>query len=277
MSQNTPTFTPTATNTPTFTPSPTATDTPSPTATNTPSVTVTPVPTLTPWTQPTPTPKPPKTPHPSKPGGKAPSVNTLSVLLGTPTYRWHYEYDKLQRVTYACSDWTGAPPCAGDEFAYTYDGAGNLISFDKWSDGAVETVSYVYNGANQILCVDHNDNGSCEGQAEALYQYDAYGNLTDDNTSVYTYDAENRLLTVTAGTKETDYKYNGDGDRVEQVVKDNSVVTSDTTYVLDVATPLTMVLSETSNGSTLHFWQGLDGLATTTPSRSRISIENTAV
>lgn len=34
-----------------------------------------------------------------------------------------------------------------------------------------------------------------------------------------------------------------------------------TTYVLDVATPLTMVLSETSNGVTLHYWQGLDLLA----------------
>ena len=46
-----------------------------------------------------------------------------------------------------------------------------------------------------------------------------------------------------------------DGDRISQTVDSTF-----TTYVLDVATPLTMVLSETSNGSTLHYWQGLDVL-----------------
>jgi hypothetical protein len=58
---------------------------------------------------------------------------------------WHYEYDALHRLTYACSDWDGAV-CRGD--AYTYDGAGNLLAFDRFDSAtlAVETVAYVYNG-----------------------------------------------------------------------------------------------------------------------------------
>jgi RHS repeat-associated protein len=161
-------------------------------------------------------------------------------------------------VTYACSEWE-ASACnlsTGNEFTYTYDGAGNLTRFDKWNGSAVETIYYLYNGANQIKCVDHNNNGSCQGESEALYQYDAYGNLTDDGTSTYTYDAANRLVSVTAGSDVTSYSYDGDGNRLSQTV--NGTLT---TYVLDIATPLTMVLSETSNGQTIHYWQGLDTLA----------------
>jgi len=94
------------------------------------------------------------------------------------------------------------------------------------------------------------------GGAEFLYVYDAYGNLTNDGTSTYVYDAENRLISTTAGGVASSYTYNGDGDRISQTV-DGTL----TTYVLDMATPLTMVLSETSNGSTLSYWQGLDVLA----------------
>jgi len=115
-------------------------------------------------------------------------------------------------------------------------------------------VRYIYNGANQIKCVDADSSGTCNG-AEFLYLYDAYGNLTNDGTSTYVYDAENRLISTTAGSVISSYTYNGDGDRISQTV-DSTL----TTYVLDVATPLTMVLSETSNGSTIHYWQGLDVL-----------------
>jgi len=91
---------------------------------------------------------------------------------------------------------------------------------------------------------------------EPIWLYDAYGNLLNDGTSTYVYDAENRLISVTAAGSTTSYQYNGDGDRISQTV-DSTL----TTYVLDVATPLTMVLSETSNGSTLTYWHGLDVLA----------------
>jgi len=94
------------------------------------------------------------------------------------------------------------------------------------------------------------------GARYALCVCDAYGNLIDDGPSTYVYDAENRLISTTAGNVTSSYTYSGDGDRISQTV-DGTL----TTYVLDVATPLTMVLSETSNGSTLSYWHGLDVLA----------------
>jgi RHS repeat-associated protein len=54
----------------------------------------------------------------------------------------------------------------------------------------------------------------------------------------------------------TTYAYNGDGDRVSQTV-DGTL----TTYVLDVASPLTMVLAETTGADTVYYLHGLDLIA----------------
>jgi RHS repeat-associated protein len=62
-----------------------------------------------------------------------------------------------------------------------------------------------------------------------------------------------RLTQVTIWGDTTIYAYNGDGDRISQTV--NGVTT---TYVIDTATPLTMVLAETTNGNTIRYWHGLD-------------------
>jgi hypothetical protein len=56
-------------------------------------------------------------------------------------YNWHYEYDGLSRLVSVC---------LGDSFEYTYDGAGDLLSFSRWSGSAVETVNCFYNAANKI-------------------------------------------------------------------------------------------------------------------------------
>ena len=192
-------------------------------------------------------------------------------------HTWHHSYDGLGRLIISCSDWNGTS-CDGDTFTYnSYDGAGNLTRFDKWNatTQSVEIVRYVYNGANQIKCVDADNSQACDG-TEFLYVYDAYGNLTNDGASTYVYDAENRLISVTTiapppatTTSITTYAYNGDGDRIKQEVDadTNATTFERTRYVIDMATPLTMVLSETtvtvdkttqaeSNGSTIHYWQG---------------------
>jgi RHS repeat-associated protein len=61
---------------------------------------------------------------------------------------------------------------------------------------------------------------------------------------------------VTDGVSTTTYAYNGDGDRVSQTV--DSV---ETTYILDVATPLTMVLAETTGQDSIYYLHGLDLVA----------------
>jgi YD repeat-containing protein len=157
-----------------------------------------------------------------------------------------YTYDGLSRVTEAVYNNTIS-------FTYDYDGAGNLLSFSRWSGIDVETVSFVYNGANQIACLDGNGNGLCGDPEDIPYNYDRYGNLTSDGLKTYSYDAANRLTSVTVGGIVTTYTYSGDGDRVSQKVDGVT-----TTYVIDVATPLTMVLAETTGTVTIYYLHGLN-------------------
>jgi len=180
-------------------------------------------------------------------------VTSTVTAPTTVTYNWHYTYDNLSRVTSACSAWTGSTCPAGKQFTYEYDGAGNLKRFDRFNKttGTIETVRYLYNGANQIKCVDADSSGTCNG-SEFLWVYDAYGNLTNDGTTTYTYDDALRLKTVTVGGVTTTYEYNGDGVRTAQIV---GGVRTD--YVVDVAASLPQVLAETTGGQTTTYLYAL--------------------
>jgi RHS repeat-associated protein len=61
--------------------------------------------------------------------------------------------------------------------------------------------------------------------------YDLNGNLTNDGTRTYEWDAENRLLAVNQGTHRSEFTYNGLDQRVRIVEKENSVLTSDRRFV----------------------------------------------
>jgi len=66
------------------------------------------------------------------------------------------------------------------------------------------------------------------------------------------YDEALRLVSTSDDSTTSTYEYNGDGDRVSQTV--DSVTT---TYILDIATPLTMVLTETTGSDTILYLHGL--------------------
>jgi RHS repeat-associated protein len=70
------------------------------------------------------------------------------------------------------------------------------------------------------------------------YSYDNNGNLTNDGTHVYTYDSENRLLTVDGST--ASYKYDFAGRRVAKIVGGTT-----TTYVYDGD----QIIAEYENGT----------------------------
>jgi YD repeat-containing protein len=181
--------------------------------------------------------------------------NLSTIPTVEQTYTWHYEYDDLGRLTSACSLWDDVGETCdftngGQEWLYSYDGGGNLTMMSTFDmdTGEVTNLQYIYNGANQITCKDGNINGQCGDPEDVAYTYDAYGNLRYDGETLYTYDAANRLAQVCPSTDgstcsgpTTTYTYNGDGDRIAQEVVDSGVTTT-TTYVLDVAVPLTMVL-----------------------------------
>jgi YD repeat-containing protein len=139
-------------------------------------------------------------------------------------------------------------------------------------------VLHAYNEANQLesTCIDADHSDACDGtEIEVPYTYDAFGNLTAEANTTYTYDAANRLISVTQGTTVTTHAYNGDGDRVSQTF-DTGASGVTTAYLLDVATPLTMVLAEKVGSTiTVMYWHGLDLLGqsdgtTVTSSRTRV-------
>jgi len=63
------------------------------------------------------------------------------------------------------------------------------------------------------------------------FTYDANGNLTSDGTRTFTWDAEDRLISVTIGTHVSTLSYDGLSRRVEIVEADNGSTTSDTTFL----------------------------------------------
>ncbi len=68
------------------------------------------------------------------------------------------------------------------------------------------------------------------GAARTL-AYDLNGNCTQDGATTYQWDAQNRLVKITTGTKVSDFTYDGAGRRVRIVEKDGATTLSDHRYV----------------------------------------------
>ena len=125
-------------------------------------------------------------------GGGVNNGNIASVANNLNTGRSQsYTYDNMNRLASAQSQATSGADCWGD--SYGYDRFGNLLNMTVTKCTA-QNLSVTVDGSNHILGMT----------------YDAAGNLSNDGTLTYTWDAENRLKS-TAGTN---YKFDGDSMRV---------------------------------------------------------------
>lgn len=89
------------------------------------------------------------------------------------------------------------------------------------------------------------------------FQYDANGNLLSDGTTSYSYDAANRLVQTVSGGVTTSYGYDGWGTLVRETV--NGVTTD---FVLDEQPSLPRILAAIrSDGTSEQYAYGPDGLA----------------
>ena len=116
-----------------------------------------------------------------------------------PAQTWNYNYDNSDRLT-------GGTSSLGKSYAYGYDPADNILSQQTPSGSKTHS----YNDLNQIT----SDS------------YDANGNLLDDGQRAYTWDAENRLLSVTSKTqagKTTTFRYDGLDRRIAIVTNSTEV------------------------------------------------------
>jgi len=127
----------------------------------------------------------------------------------------NYTYDTLNRLVQATN-----PIPTNPLENFTYDAVGNRVDSNQ---NGLST----FNAANQL-----------EEDAGFNYLYDANGNLvqkTDKSTllsTVYEYDAENKLVRVSSLDKTVNYKYDGLGRRIEKEVTETAV-TNVTQYIYD--------------------------------------------
>ncbi|HLO30505.1 MAG TPA: hypothetical protein VK249_15270 [Anaerolineales bacterium] len=114
----------------------------------------------------------------------------------------------------------------------TYDAVGNRLTQDNTVNGLSFTASYGYDPAHQRMT-------SVNG---VTYTWDANGNLRNDGVKTYTYDAANRLVTVSGPELAMSYAYSGLGDRLQEAVNGNT-----TTFTMDLNAGLTQALSDGTN------------------------------
>ncbi len=126
---------------------------------------------------------------------------------------------------------TAADYSNGDYYHYTYDAVGNRLTQQKSIIGLVTTDTYVYDDANRLTSV----NG-------VNYTWDNNGNLLNDGVNVYTYNAANRLKTMTGPSVNASYGYNGMGDRLQQIHNGQT-----TNFMMDYNTGLTQALNDGTN------------------------------
>ena len=138
-----------------------------------------------------------------------PVTQTPSTINGT-TESASYTYDNYGRLVTSSQTSNGVSA----QRRFVYDRFGNRTAvYDATSGGTqIQTVTLATSGSvptNQISSVTNN--GTTSG-----YIYDAMGNVTNDGQHGYTYDAENRVVSVDVGVAQ--YRYDAQNHRVCKIV-----------------------------------------------------------
>ena len=142
---------------------------------------------------------------------------TAETFTDGTTPNRSYGYDLADQVT-------SANYGSGQIDAYAYDPAGNRSTATIASRGGSST-TYTANSANQYSTISGMPAPS----------HDSNGNLTSQNGVTYTWDSENRLLSVSDGVKKIENSYDGQHRRVLKRVLDlaSSSLESELHYVYD--------------------------------------------
>jgi RHS repeat-associated protein len=119
-----------------------------------------------------------------------------------------YTYDNASRLTRILHQGPGATTI--EELTYTYDAAGNRTSLTR----ANGTASLLPNAVASASYDAANEQISFAG---ATLTYDQNGNLTNDGTNTYTWDARNRLTGISGGVTAS-FQYDPLGRRTSKTI-----------------------------------------------------------
>lgn len=169
------------------------------------------------------------------------NLRTLQDANGNTTI---FSYDRLDRLIAETDP-------LGNATSYTFDDIGNILTR---TDANGDTTSYTYDAANRLLTIDYPDTN------DVGYTYDAVGNVTSmenaDVAVVQTYDALNRLSSVTTTTngfdKTVSYTYDAVGNQATMTDPDNGV----TTYTYDAADRLISLINPSLEETTFAYDNG---------------------
>jgi RHS repeat-associated protein len=160
------------------------------------------------------------------------NVQDVTNQIGTSTTKQIYSYDSLNRLS-STQETNGSTTTYWTQ-TNGYDRYGNRWAIIGGSP------NLTFNAQNKIT--------------SAGYSYDAVGNLTDDPLHTYTYDAENRVITVDTASA---YKYDGEGKRVRKLLGENL------RFVYDMSSRLVAEFNGLSGDLEKEYIYGADGLAAT--------------
>lgn len=179
----------------------------------------------------------------------APDGDVLSAN-DTVNGNWVYAYDPFNRLTCSnlASNGTCASPTNGNpSYAYVYDRLSN-----RWQQNA-----HVSGGSSFIATFTGNNPGNPQNNNRMdSYSYDASGNLLNDGTHNYAFDAENRSTQVDNGTTAT-YVYDANGQRVRKTKGSTTV-----DYLYDLADHEIVEVSSTGLWNRAEIYAGGRHLAT---------------
>ncbi|MCZ6624836.1 MAG: hypothetical protein O7B35_11505, partial [Deltaproteobacteria bacterium] len=162
-------------------------------------------------------------------------LSLVHQLGATTINSFNYTYDKVgNRETKTDNNGTAN---------YTYDTLNRLVeAVNPLPSNPVESFTYDEVGnrvdSNQNGLSTFNDANQLEDAAAFNFSYDNNGNLiqkTDKSTlesTVFEYDAENKLIRVASLDKTVNYKYDGLGRRIEKEITETAVTTV-TQYIYD--------------------------------------------
>ena len=178
---------------------------------------------------------------------------TLPGGTGQSQVTIEYMYDALNRLT-------SATYSNGTAFSYTYDAAGNVLTYNSRHYGLTKTTTYTYDDANQLLTASVAATAT-EGDTTWYYTYNSNGNQVMSSPSQgeangatrNTYNKAGYLVKVeehngTDWQVQSEMRYDGLGNRLEMTSYTDGV--SETIrYQLDNGQPLAAVGTESTSYS----------------------------